>query len=158
LNNHSDLGVVFDVNVYLNVFLAQDKEGFPLLPKVPPKTGNPSQDCLSLAFDAEKFNLFTSPHIIENVAKVLHEKELEEVTIGRILETLVEITHLSGGSVVVPPRLAFDSADFEDNLILDLVKYTDSKVLVTSDRGLLSLNPWNHRLILSPMDFLEHIL
>jgi predicted nucleic acid-binding protein len=89
---------------------------------------------------------------------VLHKVGLPAKLIGESLQALVEIVQVSGGTVVAPPRLAFDSKDFEDNLVLDLLKYTDSKVLVTSDKGLLALNPWNHRLILSPMDFLEHIL
>lgn len=151
------LGVVFDVNVYLDALLYKGDK-FPELVKIPPKTGMAPRDCLSLAFDADRFSLHISPHIIENIADVLHKVGLPSNLIGESLQALVEIVQVSGGTVVAPPCLAFDSKDFEDNLVLDLLKYKDSKVLVTSDKGLLELNPWNHRLILSPMDFLEHIL
>ena len=151
------LGVVFDVNVYLDALLFKGNK-FPELVKVPPKTGMAPIDCLSLAFDADRFSLHISPHIIENIAGVLHKVGLSAKIIGDSLQALVEIVQISGGQVLAPPRLAFDSKDFEDNLVLDLLKYTDSKVLVTSDKGLRAMNPWNHRLILSPAEFLEHIL
>lgn len=151
------LGVVFDVNVYLDALLHKGP-AFPMLPKIPPVSRDAPLDCLSLAFDAELFSLNISPHIIENIGDVMHSEGYPSQTIGKALEALVEIVHLSGGKVVQPPRLAHESLDFEDNLILDLLKYTDSKVLVTSDRGLLALNPWRHRLIMQPREFLEHIL
>lgn len=157
MTNYSNFGVVFDVNVYLDALFTRNKQ-FPELAKVPPSSGNAALDCLSLAFDGEDFKLHISPHIIENIARVMHEDQYPGELIGKALEALVEIVDLTGGSVVDPPRLAHDSKDFEDNLILDLVKYTDSRVLVTSDNGLLAMNPWNYRLIMRPMEFLDHIL
>lgn len=150
-------GVVFDVNVYVEALLSGDNK-FLELAKVPPKSHSSSLDCLSLAFDAEKFSLFVSPHILGNVGRVLALAGLSERSVARSLEALIEIVHCSGGSVVEPPRLAFDSADFEDNLVLDLMKATNCLVLLTSDRELRAMNPWNHRLILTPAEFLENIL
>ena len=78
--------------------------------------------------------------------------------IGEIIETLVEVVQLSGGSVVEPERSVFEVKDFEDNLILDLVKAVDAQVVVTSDRDLLELNPWNGRLVMTPRSFVEHVI
>ena len=151
------MGVVFDVNVYLDYFLDENSD-FPEIVGVPPLSENAAGDCLSLAFDAERFALFASPHIFENIARVLKLKNFDARAVGMILEAVAEIVHLSGGSVVQPPRYAHESKDFEDNLVLDLLKCTDSKVLVISDQGLLAMNPWKFRLIMEPRDFLEHIL
>jgi predicted nucleic acid-binding protein len=138
--------------------LLDEAGDFPILPVVPPGSDNPAADCVSLAFDADKFALFISPHILENIARVMDIQGHKAALIGKVLETVIEIVHLSGGSVVVPPRFAYESKDFEDNLVLDLLKYTDSKVLVTSDQGLLAMNPWKFRLIMQPREFLDHML
>ena len=57
-----------------------------------------------------------------------------------------------------PPRVAFDSEDFEDNLILDLAVEADTLIVVSDDTDLTPLSPWNGRLILRPFQFVEHMV
>ena len=152
-----NLGAVFDVNVWLAAVLGQDSE-YPYLSKVPPQTSNASADAVSLALDGELFKVFTSPHIIDHVARVLSGEGLSSKTVGDFLQMMTDITHFSGGSVVEPERQSLDSPDFEDNLILDLALGTGSTVIVTLDRDFLALNPWRGRLILHPRDFVMNLL
>ena len=157
MSDSPQLGVVFDVNIYIDAF-DLGKLAFPFLDKVPPRSKNSALDAFSLAFDGELFRLFISPHIIRNIGKVMAKHGQSEGAMAKALEAVVDIVHFSGGSVVEPARLVNDSADFEDNLILDLVKTVDAMILVTWDKELLAMNPWRHRLIMSPRDFVERIL
>jgi len=152
------LRVVFDINVYIDAITHSDST-FPFLSSVPPKTSNAAADCLSLALDDEDFHLYISPHILLNTTKVLRdEMNIEAKRVGEILTGFAEIVHGTGGSIVDPKRANHDQKDFEDNLILDLVRQTDSLILVTSDKELLEQNPWNGRLILKPRQFVEQIV
>jgi predicted nucleic acid-binding protein len=152
-----NLGVVFDVNVWLAAVLGPDSE-YPYLSKVPPQTSNASADAVSLALDGEMCKVFTSPHIINHVARVLSGEGLSTETVGDFLQMMTDITHFSGGSVFEPERQSLDSPDFEDNLILDLALGTGSTIIVTLDRDFLTLNPWRGRLILHPRDFVLNLL
>lgn len=147
--------MVFDVNVFIDAVVGRDST-FPLITEVPPTTGNAAADAFSLAYDAETFSLFTSPHIVSNSARVLGLKGIEKETSAGVAELLLEIVQLSGGSIVEPDRTVFDVADYEDNLILDLVKAVDAHLLITSDKDLLQLNPWNGRLVMTPRDFVGY--
>ena len=152
-----NLGVVFDVNIWLAAVLSSDSE-YPYLAKVPPQTANAAADALSLALDGELFRVFTSPHIINHVAKILRAEGLSEHLTESFLETTTDVVHFSGGSVVEPDRKAFDSQDFEDNLILDLALSTGSTVVVTLDQEFMAMSPWRNRLILHPRDFVVNLL
>ena len=150
--------MVFDINVYVDAITHSDST-FPYLATVPPKTSNASADCLSLALDDEDFELYCSPHILLKTTRVLRDElSIEAKRVGAILTGFTEIIYCTGGSIVDPERKILDQKDFEDNLILDLVKKTESLILVSSDKELLKQNPWNGRLILSPRDFVEQIL
>lgn len=152
------LRVVFDVNVYLDA-IAGPNSTYPYLSAVPPRSSNDAADCLSLALDGEDFELYVSPHILSNTSRVLqHEMKVKSKTVGAILTGITEIVHLTGGSIVDPERINHDQKDFEDNLILDLVRRTEALILVTSDAELLSQNPWNGRLILSPKKFVQQVI
>ena len=149
--------VVFDVNVFVDALVGPDST-FPLIREVPPTTTNAAMDAFSLAYDGFNFALYVSPHILRNAGRVFELAGLSAGVTAEVLQTLVEIVHFSGGSVVDPERAVFDVKDFEDNLVLDLVKAVDAQVVVTSDRDLIGLNPWNGRLILNPRDFVQHII
>ena len=154
----SRLRVVFDINVYVDA-ISHSNSTFPYLSSVPPKTSNAAADCLSLALDDEDFKLFVSPHILLNTARLLKdEMGIESKRVEAILTGFTEIVHCTQGSVVDPKRTNHDQKDFEDNLVLDLVRETESLILVTSDAELLKQNPWNGRLILSPWRFVEQIV
>lgn len=152
-----NLGVVFDVNIWLAAILGPDSD-YPYLSKVPPQTRNASADAVSLALDRELFRVFLSPHIINHVAKVLVSQGLSEDSVSRVLEAVTDIAHFSGGAVVEPERIALQSYDFEDNFILDLAHSTGSSVVVTLDKDFLALSPWRNRLILHPRDFVVNLL
>lgn len=155
--NHPKLRVVFDINVLVDALAGSDST-FPLMAEVPPATSNSAADAFSLAYDAVNFSLYVSPHILRNSRRVLEHLGLTAETVEEMLEVLVELVHLSGGSVVDPERLVFEIKDFEDNLILDLVKAIDAQILVTSDWDLLEQNPWHGRLVLTPFTFVEHVM
>ena len=86
------------------------------------------------------------------------EIKINSKTVGSILTGFTEIVHCTGGAIIDPERTNLDQKDFEDNLVLDLVRHTESLLLVTSDQELLQQNPWNGRLILSPRRFVEQIV
>jgi predicted nucleic acid-binding protein len=155
--SETKLRSVFDVNVYVDAIVGASST-FPLIESVPPKTSNSAMDAFSLAYDGDAFALYSSPHIIKNVARVFKALGVSDETTQKVIETMFELVHFSGGSVVDPDRTVFDIADFEDNLILDLVKAVDALVLVTSDNDLLQVSPWNHRLIMKPRDFVSKIV
>jgi predicted nucleic acid-binding protein len=123
---------VFDINVWVTG-VAGPGTTYPYLPLVPPTGENSSADCMSLAFDGESFQIFISPHIIRNAYRVLVEAGVSQLTAQRFIDEIVEIVHLSGGSVVEPKREAVELKDFEDNLILDLAIQTSAQVIVTRD-------------------------
>jgi predicted nucleic acid-binding protein len=148
---------VFDINVYIDAIVGPSST-FPLIESVPPKTSNSAMDAFSLAYDGDSFALYSSPHIVKNVARVFRALGVSEETTQKVIETTIELVHFSGGSIVDPDRAVFDISDFEDNLILDLVKAVDALVLVTSDKDLLEVSPWNHRLIMKPKDFVSKVV
>lgn len=152
------LRVVFDVNVYVDA-IAHEDSTYPLLQAIPPESSNAAADCLSLALDAVDFELYVSPHILTNVSRVFIEGlGLSPKLVGSILTTITEIVHFSGGSILEPKRTNHDQKDFEDNFILDLVRETESLVLVTSDADLVRQSPWHSRLILSPQHFVSQVI
>jgi len=148
------LKVVFDVNVWASALLGPNTE-FPFLPTVPPTGANPSADCLSLAFDGDRFSVFISPHIIENLSRILTQSGISKALVARAIEDVVDIVHLSQGSVVEPRRLANQQRDFEDNLILDLLLDTGSEVLVTRDAELIAASGFKGRAIVHPSSFVQ---
>ena len=148
--------VVFDVNVYLDYILGDDGT-WPLLPDVPPTTDNSAADAISLAF-AARFRLFTSPHILRNVARVMRVAGQTEPTVEAFIAAVVEMCEFSGGAVIEPEARDHGVADYEDNLIVALAKNpaVDALIVVTSDHDLLDLGPnWNGRLIMRPGDFVR---
>lgn len=151
------LRVVFDINVWLHAILGP-ASSYPYLDSVPPKTLNPSADCLSLALDGERFEVFASPHILNNIARVLKLRGYDQSFIRRYLEAVSDATHFSGGSILEPARKSNHTSDFEDNLILDLVAAVRADVLVTIDRQLLALSPAHGAAILHPEKFLQWLL
>jgi predicted nucleic acid-binding protein len=149
--------IVFDVHVFVNAIVGPDST-YPLIAQIPPSSNNPAADCLAIAFDAEEFRLYVSPHILSNTARVLGLAGVRGEVVERAVSTIVEIVEESGGAVVEPVRKVFDVSDYEDNLILDLVVAVDALILVTDDTDLTTLNPWNGRVIMRPHEFVERVL
>lgn len=150
--------VVYDINVLVGAFVGDDSD-WPYLAQIPPTTSNADADCLSVAFDAEEFRLFASPHILENLARVLASFGVQDSRVADIVDAIVEIIATSGGAVVDPPRRAFDVRDHEDNLILDLAIAVDATIVVSNDTDLTSLSPWHNRIaILRPREFVARVV
>jgi predicted nucleic acid-binding protein len=150
--------VVYDINVFVNAVVGEDSE-WPYLAQIPPATSNSDADCLSVAFDSTEFRLFTSLHILENVARVLRDFGWTHTTVEEYVDALTELVETSGGSVLDPERQVFDVPDFEDNLILYLAVACDALLVVSNDADLTTLSPWHQRIaILRPRDFVHRIV
>jgi predicted nucleic acid-binding protein len=152
-------GVVFDVNVYLDYILGDDGS-WPLIPDVPPTTRNPAADAVALAF-AARFRLFTSPHILRNVARVMDAAGQSSATVEEFVAATVEMCEFSSGAVVEPVGRDHGVRDHEDNLVLSLVldPGVDALILVTSDHHLLDFGPaWRGRLIMRPSAFVRRVV
>ena len=149
--------VVFDVHVYV-LNLLGDESAWPEIVPLPPTSENAAADCMSLAFDANDFELYISEHILANTARVIlatgHSNELVESYVAAVLE----IVEMSGGSVIEPSARDRGVADHEDNFILDLVIAADADILVSDDTDLTSLSPWNGRVIMRPYEFVNRVL
>jgi predicted nucleic acid-binding protein len=148
------LRVVFDINVWVDTFISE-KSSYPFLPVVPPTGESPAADCVSLAFDGDRFQVYGSSHILTNVHRVLRMVGTQEENCLAAIEDLVDIIHFSGGSIVDPDREAVKQRDFEDNLILDLAKATGADVVVTSDVEFMQSSGWKGIAIISPSVFLR---
>lgn len=149
--------VAFDVNVFVAAVMAGEST-WPVIEKVPPTSGSASADCLSLAFDADSFQLFSSPHVLKNIVTVLTHHGYSDQLVAKYLDLIVDIIEFSGGAVIEPPERDWGIADFEDNRLLALLVTADADVLVSDDADLTSLNPWNGRLILRPHEFVNRLL
>ena len=150
--------VVFDIHIFVNAVVGEDSQ-WPYLAQVPPASQNAAADCLSIAFDASDFSLFCSPHILENTARVLKRFGWSQPNITSYIEAIIDLVETSGGRIIDPPRAAFDVADFEDNLIIDLALACEAWLIVSDDTDLTSISPWNNRLpILRPREFVRRII
>ena len=151
--------IVYDINVLVSAFVGPDAE-WPFIAQVPPTTSSPDADALSIAFDADEFSLYSSPHIMENLARVLvDEYGVQPARAASVVEAVLEIVETSGGAVIDPPRKAFDVADHEDNLILDLAIAAEATIVVSNDTDLTSLSPWHNRIaIMRPREFVTRVV
>jgi predicted nucleic acid-binding protein len=151
------LKVTFDINVWITGILGPGTE-YPYLPVVPPTGENASADCLSMAFDGERFQVFVSPHIIRNIFRIIRESGVSKESAQRVIDDVTDITLLSLGGVVEPARSAVVQKDFEDNLILDLALQTKSQIIVTRDQELLAASGWKGIAIIEPRSFVNLVL
>ena len=151
--------IVYDINVLVSAFVGPDAE-WPFIAQVPPTTSSPDADALSISFDADEFSLYSSPHIMENLARVLvDEYGVQPARAASVVEAVLEIVETSGGAVIDPPRKAFDVADHEDNLILDLAIAAEATIVVSNDTDLTSLSPWHNRIaIMRPREFVTRVV
>lgn len=150
--------VVFDVNIYVD-FLLGDDGSWPLVPTVPPSTGNPSADAFALAFDG-RFRLYASPHILRNVHRVTVAAGRTPDLADEFVAEIIEMCAFTGGSVVQPEEVDHGIGDFEDNAILSLAKDpgVDALIIVTRDSDFLDLGGSLHgRLLMHPWDFVRRV-
>ena len=151
--------VVFDIHLYINNITGADAQ-WPVIAEVPPGSGNPSADSISIIFDNPGiFTLYASPHIIRNTIRVLKACGLDDAFVAEHMNTITEVITESGGDVHDPgPVLDLGSRDFEDNHILALALVVDADIIVSDDTDLTHLSPWQGRPILRPRDFVGRYL
>ena len=153
MTNNSAVPVVFDVNVLVGA-AAGGNSPFRSWPSPPPTSGNPFADCLGIVVDAAEFALWTSPHILDNLARVLDEGlKWPSDRIEQYLSVILDVIDHSGGGVVNPPVAIHDCRDHEDNRILDLAVEVGALLVVSDDVDLTSMSPWRGTPILRPRDF-----
>lgn len=150
------IAVVYDINVYLDHI----RSGTGML--LPDKLPSPSaaSDALSLAFD-QQVRLFTSPHILWNVHRLMIASGQSERTTAKYIEFVAEACDDSGGAIVDPVVRDYAIGNHEDNNILALAKdpAVDADVIVSSDHHLIDLGPaWNGRLMMRPRQFTSHMV
>lgn len=148
--------VVFDVNVLVGAVTHGVSE-YESWPSPPPVSANACADCVGIANDAREFRLFLSEHVLAATAHVLVRETAGfgwELAQARDYVTLlVEIARASGGGVVDPPRRVADSADSEDDRVLDLALACGASVLVSDDHHLLDLSPWRGVPVITSREF-----
>jgi putative PIN family toxin of toxin-antitoxin system len=148
--------VTLDVNVLVTA-VAGGPHAYWAWPSPPPLTGNLSANCLGILNDAEEFSLWLSPHVLENVARVLAHLDWSREKVLEYLQILREIAEASGGGVVEPRVAVDDCTDYEDNRILELALASGSILIVTDDGDLLTMSPWRGIPIISPAEFASRV-
>lgn len=148
--------VVFDVNILIGAVVSGNSP-FYVWPNIPPVSDNPAADCLGVANDAREFALFLSPHVLENVVRVLTDSTdgfgWPSGEAEAYVSVLIEVAEASGGRVIQPRRAVSDCPDYEDNRILELALACDAALIVSSDHHLVEMSPWRGRPILTPGGF-----
>lgn len=153
------ISVVLDINVYIDYVLgARGSLRLPDPDDVP--SGFGAADAIALAFD-DRFKLFTSPHILSNISRILADAGQSVSTRERFIAFVVDVCHESGGGVVAPLVEDFGIGDHEDNNILALATdpAVDADIIVSRDHHLTDLGPaWRGRLVCTPNEFVRRLV
>jgi len=146
--------VVYDVNVLVTA-VASGNSPFRSWPSPPPTSGNACADCVGIIIDAAEFALWLSPHILDNIGRVLRDLfKWEHPQADAYVAIISEAAEHSGGGVLANvPRAVHDCPDHEDNLILDLAAEVGAMLIVSKDTDLLSMSGWRGTPILTPSAF-----
>lgn len=146
--------VVYDVNVLVTA-IASGNSPFRSWPSPPPTSGNACADAVGIIVDAAEFALWLSPHILDNVRRVLEDLfKWESPQADAYIDVISEAAEHSGGGLLEDvPRAVHDCPDHEDNLILDLATEVGALLIVSNDTDLLSMSPWRGTPILTPAAF-----
>jgi putative PIN family toxin of toxin-antitoxin system len=109
--------------------------------------GTPRKIFLSAV--AGEFKLYTSPVLLEELDRVLRDRfQYPASRSGDIRRRLEELC------VVVSPRSRFhDCTDEDDNRVLECAHEAHADCIVTGDRALLRLHPFDQIEILTPAEF-----
>jgi predicted nucleic acid-binding protein len=160
--------VVLDANVYIDaVCAATQPDGFPprmdLLPALPPRRKEPTLHVLGEIYHGARRGigpvLHVSDHILAMVENRLLNLKWDVDAVETYVDALVDLAELSGGGYYEDvPRTQHDSADHEDNLILDLAVAVSATLVISNDSDLLLLSRrtgWKGRPIISPLEFAQ---
>ena len=153
----SPIPVVFDINVLVTA-AAGGNSPFRSWPSPPPTSGNPAADCLGVIVDAAEFALWLSPHICDEIRRVLIDVlAWEPEQADTYLDVVKAVAHHSGGGLIDPPHTVGDCPDWEDNFVLDLVADTGTLMLVSADTDLVAMSPWRGVPVLTPTQFASRV-
>jgi predicted nucleic acid-binding protein len=146
--------IVYDVNVLVTA-IASGNSPFRSWPSLPPTSGNACADAVGIIVDAAEFALWLSPHILDNVRRVLEDLfKWESQQADAYIDVISEAAEHSGGGLLEDvPRVVHDCPDHEDNLVLDLAAEVGALLIVSNDTDLLSMSPWRGTPILTPVAF-----
>lgn len=133
------LKAVFDTNIFLRALI------------------NPHSRCGRLLDElATDYELILSPSIIYEVLEVLQRPKLRakfpQIT---QLQFVQIITLFEQAQVIEPPKVQSASRDPKDDKFLACALYTAAKYLVTEDKDLLVLNPYQGIQIWQPAEFIS---
>jgi predicted nucleic acid-binding protein len=146
--------IVYDVNVLVSA-IAAGNSPFRSWPSPPPTSGNACADAVGIIVDAAEFALWLSPHILDNVSRILEDLfKWESSRADAYIDVISEAAEHSGGGLIEDvPRTVHDCQDHEDNLILDLATEVGALLIVSNDTDLLSMSPWRGTPVLTPVAF-----
>jgi len=130
------LRVVVDTNVYISAFLYPDRPIFQLLPLAARR----------------RYQLVTSPAIIDEIGRIMRERLAWEETI--------RIRHLKvvtkAAEIIIPTiTLEVITQDPPDNRILECAVEGRADLIVAGYRHLLSLKTYQGIAVVRPVDFLR---
>jgi putative PIN family toxin of toxin-antitoxin system len=133
------LRVVLDTNVYVSALI---RGGVPL-------------DILLAWTVSERFDLFTSAFILEELEGVLLRKfNWSHAQVRRATTLIRSYAH----AVSPQEQLRVIKEDDSDNRILECAQVAKAHIIVTGDSHLLKLGVFEKTIILSPRDFSETYL
>ena len=126
--------VIFDTNVWISFLIGKRLSG------------------MKQYISDREITIVITAQLLEELEEVTKKNRLQKyfnrnkvAELIHLLETIAlnyEITHQY-----------FDCRDPKDNFLLDLAAISKADYLVTGDRDLLSLNPFEKTIILTPSDF-----
>lgn len=113
-----------------------------------------------LSFKNHSFNLIISPFIFEEIAEVLRRPKFKnKISEDEISNTIIFIEH--NAYFVKPAKKLLACRDKEDNPILECAleatRYFNDVCVVSDDKDLLSLSPFENIPIISSKEFLKRL-
>jgi hypothetical protein len=144
----SGVPVVFDAGVLARAGTGWNRSGR-MWSSPPPTSDDPDADCLGIIADAAEFSLWLSPALLADVAQL--------TTDPRYLIELEMLARASGGGVALPPEPDPDAAGWPPGSVLDLAAEVGAFVIVSDEKDLLGLSPYQGTAILEPWRFAEKV-
>jgi len=130
--------VIFDTNVWISFLIGK------------------RLSIISKYISNRQIIIVTTDQLIEEILKVTNRKELRKYFPEVKVLELIHFLETIAEKYEIRP-LHFSCRDPKDNFLLDLISFSKANYLVTGDKDLLSLNPFETAIILTSSDF-EKIL
>ena len=132
-----DFGIVIDTNVIISslVFGGKPKE-------------------LMESVLRERLRVYTSPQLISELLDILRKKF--NFSEGKL--KLLEKEILKHFKTVYPTKRVVIARDVKDNKVLEAAVESDSEIIVTGDKDLLSIKKYGKIIIIKPSEFLDFLI